>query len=67
MKQNSKRPQVRSWRPVDPQMCRGRVAVNTRIGVEIKENLWEGDFTFLILLIRPSCFPQAQHRGNVTS
>jgi hypothetical protein len=28
-------------------MCRGRVAVNTRIGVVIKENLREGDFPFL--------------------
>ena len=28
VEQNSKRPQVLSWRPVDPRMCRGRVAVN---------------------------------------
>jgi hypothetical protein len=48
MELNSKRPQVRSWRPVGPQMCRGRVAVNARIGVVIKENLREGDFKLLI-------------------
>jgi hypothetical protein len=42
--------QVRSWRPVDPQMRRGRVAVNVRIGVVIKENLREGDFRGVILV-----------------
>jgi arginase family enzyme len=44
-------------------MCRGRVAINARIGVVIKENLREGDISGVIFSrLELLCYPRSQNR-----